>query len=348
MSFFRQFPKVEYDFNRTGVKQNMVDLFRSVRPLPSFLDNYSAYKFYEVKNGERPDIVSQRLYGSSQYYWTFFVINDFLHDGMRAWPMSEEDLFDYIAKEYEGYVIETNPSIVRSSDLLITDFRDSLSGRFTLGETITGSTSGATGTLTKKIVDLSQLVVQNVTGAFIGDQTGPQNITERVTGGTSEDSVATYQVYKYAEAPYYYYETDAASRIERISVAAGGTGYSSAPTITIVGNGSGATAVATVSNGAIISIRVTNKGSGYTSSPIITITGGGGSGGLASAVINQDEKKPVTNSVHINGGVEGGTLSYVTNRAHVIEENDERAKIRIIDPAYVEQFVDQFEELINE
>ena len=64
MSFFKQFPKIEYDFNRTGVKQNMVDLFRSVRPLPSFLDNYSAYKFYEIKNGERPDIVSQRLYNN--------------------------------------------------------------------------------------------------------------------------------------------------------------------------------------------------------------------------------------------------------------------------------------------
>ena len=38
--FFKQFPKVEYDFNRTGIKQNMVDLFRSVRPLPSFLDNF--------------------------------------------------------------------------------------------------------------------------------------------------------------------------------------------------------------------------------------------------------------------------------------------------------------------
>ena len=109
MAFFKQFPKVEYDFNRTGVKQNMVDLFRSVRPLPSFLDNYSAYKFYEVKNGERPDIVSQRLYGTSQYYWTLFVVNDFLHDGMRSWPMSQEDLYTYIEKEYEGYVIETNP-----------------------------------------------------------------------------------------------------------------------------------------------------------------------------------------------------------------------------------------------
>ena len=98
MSFFKQFPKVKYDFNRQGVSQNMIDIFRSVRPLPSFVDNYSAYKLYEIKNGERPDIVSGRLYGTSQYYWTFFVINDFLHDGMKAWPMSQEDLFSYLAQ----------------------------------------------------------------------------------------------------------------------------------------------------------------------------------------------------------------------------------------------------------
>ena len=271
MSFFRQFPKVEYDFNRTGVLQNMVDLFRSVRPLPSFLDNYSAYKFYEVKNGERPDIVSQRLYGSSQYYWTFFVINDFLHDGMRAWPLSQEDLFDYIAKQYEGYAIETNPVIVRDTDGLITDHRNSLSGRFTIGETITGATSGASGKLTLKNADLSQLVIQEVTGgAFIGDQTPGSNTTELVVGQTSNDSVSTYNVYKYAEAPYYYYKTDDA------------------------------------------------------------------------------DKKPVTNLNHIIGGVDALDLSYVTNREHEIEENDEHSKIRYIDPAYVEQFVDQFEELINE
>ena len=347
MSFFKQFPKVEYDFNRTGVMQNMVDLFRSVRPLPSFLDNYSAYKFYEIKNGERPDIVSQRLYGTSQYYWTFFVINDFLHDGMRSWPLSEQDLFTYIEKEYEGYAIETNPVIVRDTDSLITDHRNSLAGRFTVGETITGATSGASGKLTRKITDLSQLIVQNVTGgAFIGQALAPST-TELVIGATSSDSVSTYNVYKYAEAPYYYYETNANSRIERISVIAGGSGYSSAPTITIQGNGSGATAVATVSNGAITSIRVTSKGSGYTSSTV-SITGGGGSGGQALAIINADAPSPVTNGNHIVGGVDATTLSYVSNRQHVIEENDKNSKIRYIDPSYVEQFVDQFEELINE
>jgi len=197
MSFFKQFPKVKYDFNRQGVSQNMTDIFRSVRPLPSFVDNYSAYKLYEIKNGERPDIVSGRLYGTSQYYWTFFVINDFLHDGTRSWPMSQEDLQAYMAKEYEGYVIETNPKITNN-------FENSLAGKFQLGETLTGSVSNASGTLTRKITDLSQLIIQNVTGAYIGSATGAK---ELITGAASEDSVSTYNVYKYLDAPYYYYET---------------------------------------------------------------------------------------------------------------------------------------------
>lgn len=202
MAFFKQFPKIKYDFNRQGVFQNMVDLFRSVRALPSFLDSYTGYRLYEIKNGERPDIVSGRLYGTSKYYWTFFVINDFLHDGMRSWPMSQEDLQAYMEKEYNGYVIETNPKITNN-------FEDSLAGRFTLGETLSGSVSGATGKLTKKITDLSQLVIQDVTGAYIGSATGAK---ELITGATSEDSVSTYNVYKYLDAPYYYYETSDANK----------------------------------------------------------------------------------------------------------------------------------------
>jgi len=201
MSFFKQFPKVQFDLNRTGVKQNMVDIFRSVRPLPSFLDNTTAYKFYEIINGERPDIVSQRLYGTPDFYWTFFVVNDFLHDGYRAWPMSQEQLFQYMESQYEGYVVETHAT---SSTALT----NSLAGRFTLGETITGATSNATGTLTKKNIDMSQLVIQNVTGAFIGSLVGITNTTELVIGGTSGDSVSTHRVFKYADAPYYYYREE--------------------------------------------------------------------------------------------------------------------------------------------
>ena len=78
MAFFKQFPKVQYEFERNGVITNVVNIYRSVRPLREFIDNTSAYTFYEVINGERPDIVSQRLYDNPNYYWTFFIINDIL------------------------------------------------------------------------------------------------------------------------------------------------------------------------------------------------------------------------------------------------------------------------------
>lgn len=54
-----------------------------------------------------------------------------------------------------------------------------------------------------------------------------------------------------------------AAGIERIEITDGGTGYTSAPTITITGDGTGATATCTVSGGEINSITVTAKGTDY-------------------------------------------------------------------------------------
>jgi hypothetical protein len=71
-----------------------------------------------------------------------------------------------------------------------------------------------------------------------------------------------------------------------IEILNGGTGYTSAPTITITGGGGGqATATCTVSGGAVNSITVTAGGDGYTHEPIITFTGGGGSGAIGRADI---------------------------------------------------------------
>ena len=71
---------------------------------------------------------------------------------------------------------------------------------------------------------------------------------------------------------------------DRTDSATSGSGYSSAPTVTISGDGSGATATATVSGGAITGITINAKGTNYTKANVI-ITGGGGSGGAARAVI---------------------------------------------------------------
>ena len=278
MAFFKQFPKIEYDFNRSGVITNVVNLYRSVRPLQNFVDNSSTYTFYEVVNGERPDIVSQRLYDNPNYYWTFFVINDSLHDGTRAWPMSQETLQDYLATEYEGYAITTNPVIIRNTDGIITSFQDSLAGSvpnvsngaFTLGETVTGSISGFSGTLTAKNVDLNQLIITDVNAsAPLGDPDAITGGTEFLIGQTSGDSVSTYQAFKYAEAPHHFYVT------------------------------------------------------------------------------GDKEKRQVTNGDFIQGGEASSNLSYQSNRAYVNELNEQRSRIRVIAPEYIDRFADEFERLIN-
>ena len=74
------------------------------------------------------------------------------------------------------------------------------------------------------------------------------------------------------------------SRISSIAVTAGGSAYSTVPTVSITGGGGyGATAQATISAGAVTGITILNPGRGYTSNPTVTISGGGGSSATATA-----------------------------------------------------------------
>lgn len=75
--------------------------------------------------------------------------------------------------------------------------------------------------------------------------------------------------------------------VDSLSILNPGYGYTSAPTITILGDGVGATAHAVVSGGSIKSIVVDNAGSGYTSA-IATITPveGDSTGQLGAATVN--------------------------------------------------------------
>src|SRR6476661_2887696 len=65
----------------------------------------------------------------------------------------------------------------------------------------------------------------------------------------------------------------------------GGTGYSTAPTVTLSGGGgTGATAHATVAAGAVTAVIVDNAGHNYTSAPTVAF-GGPGTGAAATAVL---------------------------------------------------------------
>lgn len=73
--------------------------------------------------------------------------------------------------------------------------------------------------------------------------------------------------------------------IFRVKVLTGGSGYTSAPTVTINGDGTGFTATAVLTGDTVTAINVTNAGNDYNVANII-LTGGGGTGATAEAVLS--------------------------------------------------------------
>ena len=111
--------------------------------------------------------------------------------------------------------------------------------------------------------------------------------------------------------------------ISSIEISNAGYGYETVPTVTITGDGVGASAVAVIQNGRITEIKMTNRGVDY-SRAVVTITGAGGYNASASAVI--DTKVGTIRTIYydsnanrqvINPSV--GTINYSTG---VITIND--------------------------
>jgi hypothetical protein len=73
--------------------------------------------------------------------------------------------------------------------------------------------------------------------------------------------------------------------VSEIQVVNGGSGYLASPTVTITGDGTGATATAKITNGKVESIIITNRGINY-SRAIVTITGGSGYGAAGLAILD--------------------------------------------------------------
>lgn len=119
--------------------------------------------------------------------------------------------------------------------------------------------------------------------------------------------------------------------ISEILVSNPGSGYTTIPTVTITGDGSGAEAIAHIVNGKVQSIEITRRGFDY-SRAIVSISGGGGSSATATAII--DNRNGTLRTVYFDSNAERvivdenvGTINYDTGR---IQLNDVRVE-RIVD-----------------
>ncbi len=137
--------------------------------------------------------------------------------------------------------------------------------------------------LTRKVDDYNQSIISNEVDIFVGKKFRPDFTTSRnyvldyampLKRGEKEtnlfsspkftaiDQFGVFRECFFEEVPASY------GGVESIVITNSGVNYTYTPTVTILGDGTGATAVATVVNGRITQITVTNPGSGYTSASI--------------------------------------------------------------------------------
>ena len=154
MSYFTNFPFVNYVFgNQPGptIFQNMgvyVDLLDIAK------DDAAFYTYYDIQNGDRPDQVSQKLYGRSDLHWTFAIMNDDIK--IQGWPLSYNDLLQKAKDDYPNVTITT---------------RTDVTSKFKVGSILTGSTGQSKGKIIRKRLDLGQIIVERVSDDYQITQT---------------------------------------------------------------------------------------------------------------------------------------------------------------------------------
>jgi len=182
--FFNKFPTTNYRFgdelgttlfNNLSVYADIIDQLK---------DQITFYEKYTILDGDRPDITSQKLYGSRDYHWTFFLINDSLRES--GWPMPERELRALVKGRYPHRTV-TSESIFAHN--------------FLPGTFVTGKTSGTTGKVVERNLDLGQIVIASDRNeAGLNNNFGQ---TEQIAAGTTALEQASNTIIATAESVQY-------------------------------------------------------------------------------------------------------------------------------------------------
>lgn len=167
--YFSYFQRGSYDFGETVVK-NVTNITKYTTIFSEIADDYSFYTFYTMQPGQRLDEISQEIYDTPDFYWTFPLINDRIVNTWNDLPKSYSDFISFLERKYVGRAFTLKDG-------------ETLAGKFEIGENLVyDSTNGAELIAKYPTQGYMQVVFEN-------DASFPQNTEFTVTGESSEDSI---------------------------------------------------------------------------------------------------------------------------------------------------------------
>ena len=171
--YFRNFPVVDYKFGNNEAAVLFPNISAYVNILDQVKQEISFYEKYTILDGDRPDIVSQKLYGTTNYHWTFFAMNDGLRES--GWPMPERDLRQVVKDRFPHRVVTTQTNIANI---------------FIPNDNVVGKVSGTTGRVIERNLNLGQLVI--LTNKDANGNSNNFDATEQLAAGdTLEEQIVS-------------------------------------------------------------------------------------------------------------------------------------------------------------
>lgn len=164
MTYFRDNPITLYRFGNNEEAVTIQDISRYSDVIDQIKDEASVYRKYTILENMRPDQVSFELYGTTNFYWTFFLLNDNIRE--QGWPLSQSQLLEQCQRDFSGTTLVTATNLVQN----LTTGTGAIRDKFIEGASITGQTSGITAIIDHINYDLGQVVVKG-TKAFIEGET---------------------------------------------------------------------------------------------------------------------------------------------------------------------------------
>jgi hypothetical protein len=97
--YFERFPTGQYIQPGTQTYKLVSDLFRRIKIRDKVKDVASLYSEYFVTNGERPEHIAQKHFGSPMLHWVILITNS-VTDAYYEWPLSFQAFEEYVSSKY--------------------------------------------------------------------------------------------------------------------------------------------------------------------------------------------------------------------------------------------------------
>jgi hypothetical protein len=120
MSYFNQFNSVLYpDFTKATGEMILKNITSRVVRRENLVDDKSVFYTYTMREEESIEDVSNKLYGSPEFYWTIMIINN-RFDRFYDFPLPVNVVNEYITEKYGSLLtaIQTMKYYIRPDKLL--------------------------------------------------------------------------------------------------------------------------------------------------------------------------------------------------------------------------------------